>query len=98
MALQINKTKDGRNASYFRIVQLFFNTDEKDMEVELRGYASKKDSDDAKTGASKLQFSYKFTLSGVNFPNTDKANWMKDVYKFIKQSDLYEGWSNAIDA
>lgn len=97
MALQINKSKDGKNASYFRIVKLWFNTDEKDMEVELRGYASKKDSGDAKTGAKTLQLIYKFTLSGVDFPNTDKANWMKDVYKFIKQSDLYEGWQNAVD-
>ena len=97
MALQINKSKDGKTANYFRIVSLFFNADEKDMEVELRGYASKKDSNDAKTGLKTVQFSYKFTLSGVNFPNTDKVNWMKDVYKFIKQSDLYEGWGNAID-
>lgn len=98
MALQIKKQKDGKTANYFRIVKLWFNADEKDMEVELRGYANKKDSDDAKTGAKTLQLTYKFTLSGVDFPNTDKANWMKDVYGFIKLSDLYEGWGNATDA
>lgn len=97
MALQINKQKDGKQAAYFRIVKLWFNADEKDMEVELRGYANKKDSDDAKMGLNTLQLSYKFTLSGVDFPNTDKSNWMKDVYKFIKKSDLYEGWSSTID-
>lgn len=97
MALQINKQKDDKTATYFRIVKLWFNADEKDMEIELRGYASKKDSDDAKTGLNTLQFSYKFTLSGTKFPNVDKASWMKDVYKELKNSQLYGGWSNATD-
>lgn len=97
MALQINKSNDGKTASYFRIVELFFNTDEKDMEIVLRGYANKKDSDDAKTGLKTSQFEYKFTLSGAKFPNVDKASFMKDVYKEIKNSTFYEGWSNAID-
>lgn len=97
MALQINKQKDNKSASYFRIVKMWFNVDEKDMEVELRGYKNKKDSDDAKTGLKTLQLSYKFTLSGAKFPNVDKANFMKDVYKEIKNSTLYDGWKNALD-
>lgn len=95
MALQINK--DGKNASYFRIVKLWFNADERDMEVELRGYESKAKSDEAKTGVKTEKFRYLFTLSGAKFPNVDKANWMKDVYKEIKQSPLYGGWSAAVD-
>lgn len=97
MALQINKTHEGKTANYFRIVRLYFNVDEKDMQVELRGYANKKDSDDAQTGLNTLQFSFKFTLSGVKFPDVNKANFLKDVYKEIKQSTLYGGWSNAIE-
>lgn len=97
MALQINKQEGNKTATYFRIVRLWFNADERDMEVELRGYANKKTSDDAKTGLKTSQFEYKFTLSGAKFPNVDKASWMKDVYKEIKNSTFYEGWSNAID-
>lgn len=97
MALQINKTENGKQAGYFRIVKLWFNVDEKDMEVELRGYANKKDSDDAQAGAKTVQLEYKFTFSGVKFPDVNKANFLKDVYKEIKQSTLYGGWSNALE-
>lgn len=97
MALQINKQKEGKSASYFRIVKLWFNVDEKDMEIELRGYASKQDSNAAETGANTLQFTYKFTLSGINFPDVNKVNWYKGLYKEIKKSTLYGGWSNAIE-
>lgn len=97
MALSINKQKEGKTATYFRIVKLWFNADEKDMEVELRGYANKKDSDDAQTGLNTVQFTYKFTLSGVNFPDVNKANWYKSLYKEIKKSTLYGGWSNATE-
>lgn len=95
MPLQITKEKDGKTANYFRIVQLWFNVDEKDMELILRGYANKKDSDDAATGLKTAQFEYKFTLSGTKFPDVNKTNWMKDVYKEIKLSTLYGGWGSA---
>lgn len=97
MPLQINKQKDGKTATYFRIVKLWFNADEKDMEIELRGYANKAASDLAQTGVKTEQFRYLFTLSGLQFPDTTKANWFKAVEKEIKKSTLYGGWANAVE-
>lgn len=97
MALQIDKDHEGKKISYWRIVRLYFNIDEKDLIAELRGYMSKAKSDEAKTGAKTSELQYKFTLSGLKFPNVDKASFMKDVYKEIKASTLYGGWSSAQD-
>lgn len=99
MALQITRTKGDKTANYFRVVKLWFNLHEKDMEMELVGYTNKADADLAEsTGASTAQFSYKFTLSGTDFPDITKANWLSKAEKdFIKNSTLYGEWSTATD-
>lgn len=93
MALSINK--EGK--TYWDIVQLYFNEDEKYLVAELRGYESKQKRDEAKTGAKPTHTVYRFSMSGADYPNTNKANFIKHIFNFIKQSPLYGGWQNATD-
>lgn len=97
MALQITKQKDGKNITYWDIVQLYFNNDEKHLVAELRGYENKAKRDEAKTGAKTAEVIHRFSMSGADYPNTNKANFIKDIFSFIKKSPLYGGWSNAIE-
>lgn len=97
MALQITKQKDGKSITYWDIVQLYFNEDEKYLVAELRGYENKAKRDAAKTGEKTAELIYRFSLSGGDYPNTNKAKFVKDIFTFIKKSPLYGGWSNAIE-
>lgn len=97
MALQITKQENQKQASIWDIVQLFFNVDEKYMVVELRGYASEEDRKLAMNGEKVAVLSYRFSLSGADFPDVTQTGYIDAVYAFIKQSNLYGGWSGAVD-
>lgn len=97
MALQIEKDKDGKVIKHWDIVRLYFNVDEKHLIAELRGYETKEKRDEAKTGAKTAELIYQFTLSGSDFPDVTKRNWINDVFQFIKRSTLYGGWDKAKD-
>lgn len=97
MALNINKTINGVTASYWDIVQLYFNVDEKYLEVEVRGYESRNKRNEAKTGTKTALITLRFSMSGPDFPDVTKANLDQKIFQYIKNSARYGGWSTATD-
>lgn len=98
MALQINKTKDGKTATHLDIQELYWNKHESYLVARLHAYANRKDMDDANKGLPiKSLFFFQFSMSGADFPDVTKPNLSKIVLAFIKNSPLYGGWSNAVD-
>lgn len=98
MPLQINKQKGDKTISYWRIVRLYFNVDEKHMIAELRGYENKQKSDEAATGAKTSLEDLQFSFSGTDFPDTEKANLLQKIYTLIKKSTLYGvDWSKSTE-
>lgn len=97
MALSITKLKEGKEVKYWDIIQLYFNVDEKYLVAELRGYESKAKRDEAKTGENTAELSFRFSMSGTDFPDVNKNNFIKDIFAFIKRSPLYGGWADASD-
>lgn len=96
MPLQITKTVNGITAKDWDIVELYYNTYEKQLIAWLRGFDSKAKRDEAKNGARTALLELKFSFSGADFPNVSQGNLLKTVENLIKQSPIEGGWSNAV--
>lgn len=97
MALKISKPKDDKIITYWRIVRAYFNTDEKHLIIELRGYENKQKSDEAKAGTKTQEFVFQFTFSGAEFPDVSK-DILKEGYKLIKTKYIYDtDWSQSVE-
>lgn len=105
MALKIKIKKQKGNAEidvqHWEIEELYVKPAEKYLTCELRGYESKAKRDEhASIGATTDEYRFRFSLSGTDFPDITKKNFMLDVFAFIKRQNNKHGidWTKAVDA
>lgn len=72
---------------------------EKYLICELRGYESKAKRDEhAATGAKTDEYRFRFSMSGSDFPDISKRNFINDVFAYIKKQNRYGiDWTKAVD-